>query len=103
VTFEVSDNGRGMSEEFVRTSLFKPFATTKSGGLGLGLAQSKSIVDAHGGTISVASRPHEGTTFTVRLPVGRPGRREQAPSVEGAGDRPTTPSGGGAHSREVVR
>jgi putative PEP-CTERM system histidine kinase len=66
----VADTGRGMSEEFVRKSLFRPFATTKSAGLGIGLAQCKSIVDAHGGRISVASRSGSGTTFTVELPIG---------------------------------
>lgn len=66
----VTDTGRGMSEEFVRKFLFRPFATTKASGLGIGLAQCKSIVDAHGGRISVASRTGQGTTFTVELPVG---------------------------------
>lgn len=68
VTLVVEDNGRGMSEEFIRSGLFRPFSTTKPGGLGVGLAQVKGIVDGHGGTISVASRPGEGTAFTVRLP-----------------------------------
>jgi putative PEP-CTERM system histidine kinase len=66
----VEDTGRGMSEEFVRKSLFRPFSTTKSAGLGIGLAQCKSIVDAHGGRISVVSRAGSGTTFTVELPIG---------------------------------
>lgn len=75
---EVSDDGRGMNEEFLRTKLFKPFSTTKKGGLGVGLAQCRSIVEAHGGTIDARSRPGEGTVFTVRLPAG------PAPVVEGA-------------------
>jgi putative PEP-CTERM system histidine kinase len=75
---EVSDDGRGMTEEFLRTKLFKPFSTTKKGGLGVGLAQCRSIVEAHGGTIDARSRPGEGTVFTVRLPAG------PAPVVEGA-------------------
>jgi hypothetical protein len=65
----VQDDGRGMSEEFVRDSLFRPFATTKSGGLGIGLAQCRTIVEAHGGAITVDSRLGHGTTFTVDLPV----------------------------------
>jgi putative PEP-CTERM system histidine kinase len=65
----VSDSGRGMSQEFVRTSLFRPFASTKPGGLGVGLSQCKAIVEAQGGTIAVDSRVGEGTTFSVRLPV----------------------------------
>jgi signal transduction histidine kinase len=67
---EVSDTGRGMSEEFIRTKLFKPFSTTKKGGLGVGLAQCRGIVEAHGGTIDARSRPGEGTMFTVRVPGG---------------------------------
>ncbi len=66
---EVRDNGRGMSEEFLRTGLFRPFATTKAGGLGIGLMQCRSIVEAHGGAIAVDSREGVGTRFTVSLPV----------------------------------
>ena len=65
----VRDTGLGMSEDFVRTSLFRPFSSTKSAGLGIGLVQCKSIVEAHGGGITVESRPGQGTTFTVRLPI----------------------------------
>ena len=66
---EVSDSGRGMSEDFIRTRLFKPFSTTKKGGLGVGLAQCRGIVEAHGGTIDARSRTGEGTVFTVRIPA----------------------------------
>jgi putative PEP-CTERM system histidine kinase len=65
----VTDTGRGMPEDFVRQSLFRPFSTTKASGLGIGLAQCKSIVDAHGGRITVVSKAGSGTTFTVDLPV----------------------------------
>ena len=66
----VQDDGRGMSEEFVRARLFRPFSTTKVNGLGIGLAQCRTIVEAHGGRILVRSRPGQGTTFTVRVPAG---------------------------------
>jgi putative PEP-CTERM system histidine kinase len=83
---EVSDTGRGMSEEFIRTRLFKPFSTTKKGGLGVGLAQSRGIVEAHGGTIDARSRPGEGTVFTLRVPPGvMPGGVDGAPGVAGDG------------------
>jgi putative PEP-CTERM system histidine kinase len=69
LTLKVRDSGRGMTDEFIRTSLFRPFASTKPSGLGVGLSQCKSIVEAHGGTISVESRPGAGTTFCVRVPA----------------------------------
>jgi putative PEP-CTERM system histidine kinase len=67
--FRVRDQGCGMSEEFIRTRLFKPFQTTKDKGFGIGLYQCKSIVEAHGGTIEVTSREGGGTEFTVFLPT----------------------------------
>jgi putative PEP-CTERM system histidine kinase len=70
LAIRVRDDGRGMSEEFVRAELFRPFATTKRDGLGIGLTQCRAIVEAHGGRIEVRSRPLAGTTFTVRLPSG---------------------------------
>lgn len=66
---QVRDDGRGMSEEFIRTALFRPFATTKDESLGIGLAQCRSIVEAHGGTIRANSRSGKGTTFEVILPM----------------------------------
>ena len=65
----VSDNGCGMSEAFLRDSLFRPFQTTKKKGLGIGMFQSKMIVEAHQGTIQVESEPGKGTTFRVILPL----------------------------------
>jgi putative PEP-CTERM system histidine kinase len=69
VTLTVRDSGPGMSEDFVRQSLFRPFSTTKASGLGIGLMQSKAIIEAHGGTIRVESRSGQGTRFEVSLPV----------------------------------
>jgi putative PEP-CTERM system histidine kinase len=65
----VADNGCGMSAAFVRDSLFRPFQTTKKQGLGIGMFQSKMIIEAHGGNIQVKSEPGAGTTFEVRLPL----------------------------------
>ena len=65
--FSVGDTGPGISES-MRADLFKPFRTTKQQGTGLGLAVADRIVKAHGGRIEIATRPGEGTTFTVVLP-----------------------------------
>jgi signal transduction histidine kinase len=65
----VSDNGRGMSAEFVKSSLFQPFKTTKAQGLGIGLYHSRKIVEAHGGRIEVESEEGRGSTFRVLLPA----------------------------------
>jgi signal transduction histidine kinase len=69
VVFSVTDNGCGMSPAFLRDSLFRPFSTTKKKGLGIGMFQSKMIVDAHHGDIEVESEPGKGTTFRVILPL----------------------------------
>ena len=58
-----------MSEAFVRDSLFRPFQSTKKNGLGIGMFQSRMIVEAHGGSIQVESEAGKGTTFRVSLPA----------------------------------
>jgi signal transduction histidine kinase len=58
-----------MSPAFLRSSLFRPFQTTKKKGLGIGMFQSKMIVEAHRGRILVESEPAVGTTFRVMLPL----------------------------------
>jgi PAS domain S-box-containing protein len=70
IKIEVSDAGHGISEEMVK-KLFDPFFTTKYGGTGLGLTISHSIVDGHKGYFDVSSKPAQGTTFTVTLPVSQ--------------------------------
>ncbi|HEX5399663.1 MAG TPA: XrtA/PEP-CTERM system histidine kinase PrsK [Verrucomicrobiae bacterium] len=65
----VSDNGCGMAPEFLSRSLFRPFQTTKKNGLGIGLFQSKMIVEAHKGRVQVESQPGKGTTFRIMLPL----------------------------------
>jgi len=69
VVFSVTDNGCGMSREFMERSLFRAFQTTKKTGLGIGMFQSKMIVEAHKGRIEVESETGKGTTFRVLLPL----------------------------------
>ena len=66
--FRVTDHGSGMSAEFIRKDLFKPFLTTKKQGLGIGLYQCNQIVEAHSGRIEVLSEEGKGSVFTVWLP-----------------------------------
>ncbi len=70
IELSIEDNGKGMSPEFLAKELFVPFHTTKSGGLGIGLFQSKKIMEAHGGTIRVESREGIGTTVRLMLQKG---------------------------------
>lgn len=72
VSVEVCDNGPGLSAEMKET-IFKPFATTKSQGMGLGLSICQTIVEAHGGTIRALSPPGGGTCFrfTLRKDAGK--------------------------------
>jgi hypothetical protein len=69
IVLSVSDNGCGMSKEFIENSLFRPFKTTKRQGMGIGLFHSKMIVEAHQGRIEVESEEGKGTTFRVLLPL----------------------------------
>lgn len=65
----VRDNGAGMTPEFIRRSLFRPFQSTKKRGLGIGMFHCRLVVEAHRGRIEVESEPGKGTTFTVHLPL----------------------------------
>jgi len=64
----ISDQGCGMSDQYIRTNLFKPFTTSKKQGLGIGLYQCRKIVESHGGRIEVSSQEGSGSVFTVWLP-----------------------------------
>ncbi len=65
VYFEISDTGVGISPGL---DVFQPFATSKPGGLGLGLTITRHIVEAHGGTITCQSQPGKGATFSLSFP-----------------------------------
>ena len=69
VRIEIEDNGPGVSD-IVAKHLFEPFVTTKPSGMGLGLALSRELIAAHGGTIDWERiRPDGGARFTIELPL----------------------------------
>jgi signal transduction histidine kinase len=82
VLLTVSDNGEGIPPENL-AKIFDPFFTTKPDGkgVGLGLAVSFGIIEAHGGDIEVNSKVGEGTTFTVSLPLEQPAPPGAPPAV----------------------
>jgi PAS domain S-box-containing protein len=71
VSVEVRDSGTGLDPEHA-LHLFEPFYTTKAEGLGIGLSISRSILEAHGGRLSVAANAAYGTVFSFSLPVNEP-------------------------------
>ncbi|RJP19701.1 MAG: HAMP domain-containing protein [Candidatus Abyssobacteria bacterium SURF_5] len=79
VEISVQDNGIGMEEETLR-HIFEPFFTTKEegNGVGLGLAVAHSIVERHGGAISVKSVVNEGTEFKITLPIAPAHKNEHS-------------------------
>jgi signal transduction histidine kinase len=69
VRLEIRDTGVGIPAEHL-SRIFEPLFTTKPGGTGLGLYIVHEIITAHDGTVTLQSRPGQGTTFTLTLPVG---------------------------------
>jgi signal transduction histidine kinase len=67
---EIADTGHGISEEEAK-KIFEPFYTTKEQGLGLGMPYAKKVIEQHGGTISLNSRPGEGATISIMLPAAQ--------------------------------
>jgi len=65
VTINIRDSGSGIPDEYLE-KIFEPMFTTKKTGTGLGLVICKSIIEQHGGSISVSNKP---TTFTIKLPI----------------------------------
>lgn len=69
VIVEIIDHGRGMSAEYIRRDLFKPFSSSKAGGFGIGAFEARALAQAMGGRIDVDSKPGAGSRFTLRLPI----------------------------------
>ncbi len=76
---EIIDRGKGMSAEYIRRDLFKPFSSSKAAGFGLGAFEARSLAQAMGGRIEVESKPGAGSRFTLRLPLApQTDRQEKA-------------------------
>jgi len=69
IEIDISDLGPGMTPEFVRDELFRPFSTTKGGGHGIGAFQARQLLRDAGGDLLVLSRVGEGTTMRILLPA----------------------------------
>ena len=78
----ISDNGCGISEENI-TRLFEPYFTQKRNGVGLGLALTLNIIQAHKASVEVSSVEGEGTTFTITFPLQQ--AMESNAAIEGVG------------------
>jgi len=65
----IIDNGAGMSPQFLRKGLLKPFVSSKSGGFGIGAFEARELIRSMGGRIEVESREGLGTRFTISLPL----------------------------------
>src|SRR5258708_32109830 len=89
VQVDVQDAGEGMDAQ-VRLRAKDPFFTTRPSGTGLGLAIVDRIVDAHDGEVSITSQSGEGTTVSVFLPIGAPGRPSSG-ALRAAREEPSEP------------
>jgi len=70
VSITIDDNGSGMSADFIKHRLFKPFDTTKgNAGMGIGVYEAKQYIESIAGSISVNSIESKGTSFNIKLPI----------------------------------
>lgn len=85
------DTGQGMTDEFIRERLFKPFESTKSTGMGIGVFEAREYIYELGGRIEVNSRVSEGTTFRISLPLYE-NDEQTVPAVESGRGRASEPA-----------
>ena len=81
---EVGDTGHGMTAEFIRDRLFKPFQSTKQAGMGIGAYESAQYIREMGGELQVASQEDSGTRVTMILPLFDAGKRSDLHETERA-------------------
>ncbi|MFC3097667.1 XrtA/PEP-CTERM system histidine kinase PrsK [Alteraurantiacibacter palmitatis] len=91
---EVIDSGCGMSPEFIRTRLFRPFQSSKQGGFGIGAYEARELVRAMGGRLDVESCEGIGTRFLIRLPMARTVQMLHAQFANDTSVRSATPAPG---------
>ena len=85
IEISVSDSGSGMSAAFIREKLFRPFASTKDAGFGIGAYEARTLIMAMNGRIEVSSREGEGSRFTIVLPAAHSSSApSHIPSAEAA-------------------
>lgn len=85
---EVVDAGAGMSPEFIRTRLFKPFQSSKPSGFGIGAFEARELIRAMGGRLDVESREGLGTRFIIHLPLDAAGGIDRGSNRGQGGDEP---------------
>jgi signal transduction histidine kinase len=78
----IGDTGQGMTQEFIRDRLFKPFQTTKQAGMGIGAYESFQYVQELGGQIEVDSKLGQGTTVKMLLPLFETQKESDLHSLE---------------------
>ena len=85
----IQDSGTGMTDEFIRAHLFKPFDSTKGlTGMGIGAYQAREYVRKLGGSVDVTSKPGLGSCFTLRFPLATEEEsHEEDPDIEEGPDR----------------
>ncbi|WP_298303096.1 XrtA/PEP-CTERM system histidine kinase PrsK [uncultured Erythrobacter sp.] len=94
---EVVDSGVGMSPEFLRTGLFKPFVSSKQGGFGIGAFEAREMIKAMGGRLVVESRENIGSRFSVSLPIP-----EAVRMIDASASKHSFPDGSTPENKEVA-
>jgi putative PEP-CTERM system histidine kinase len=86
-TLSVTDSGCGMTPEFIRDRLFRPFDSTKGAkGMGIGAYQAREYIRSVGGSVDVSSTPKKGTTFSFRLPLAPKSAAQRAIATDAAAE-----------------
>ena len=81
IVVDITDDGPGMTPEFIRDELFRPFITTRDGGSGIGAYQARELLRRWGGDLLVLSRPGKGTTMRLLMPHLQPGQPAEREAV----------------------